>query len=69
MKKLKISDFQEKEVKNTSMTNVTGGANPEVGVTFTIDWRGFFNGNSNLFDGIKGNTTIDELDEGKVSVS
>ena len=69
MKKLKISDFQEKEVKNTSMTNVTGGANPEVGISFTIRWSGFFNGNSNLFDGIKGNTNIDEIDDNKVSIS
>ncbi len=69
MKKLKISDFQEKEVKNTSMANVNGGAKPEVGLGFSINSEGWFDGSLNLFDGIRGNTVFNELDDIKVSVS
>lgn len=64
MKNLK--NFEEKEMKNYS--EVVGGIGGEL--SFTINTGGFFDGSlfGRLFDGIKGNADLNEIDEAKATV-
>ncbi len=56
-----LEKFEEKSLINSS--EVTGGRIIEdTQVCFTIHWDGFFNGNLNLFDKVKGNSKVDEFD-------
>jgi len=55
-----MKNFEEKEVKDLSIVN--GGKKIGGEVSVTVTWDGWFDGSLNLFDGIKGNTVVNELD-------
>jgi hypothetical protein len=56
-----MKNFEEKEIKD--LATVAGGArDPKMTISFTIDFGNFFNGSNNWFDGIPGNSNVDEFD-------
>jgi hypothetical protein len=57
-----LEKFEEKSI--LELSEIAGGARKieDTTICFTVHWDGWFNGNSGLFDKIKGNTNIDEFD-------
>ncbi len=56
-----LEKFEGKSI--LEMSEIAGGRKIEdTQICFTVHWDGWLNGNLNWFDGVKGNSTYDELD-------